>query len=109
MRVVMPAEFIRLPARMKNGTAISGKELMPLTMLARTMIGGMPLVMTKASEDSARAKATGTPMTIRTSSNRIMIRIDMAAGLQSDVRLFSIDSTISSGAARMRRHSHMAA
>ncbi len=77
MRVVMPAEFIRLPARMKNGTAISGKELMPLTMLARTMIGGMPLVATKASDDSASEIATGTPITMRTSSSRIMTRIDM--------------------------------
>ena len=33
MRVVMPAVFIKWPARMKNGTAISGKELMPFTML----------------------------------------------------------------------------
>jgi len=32
MRLVMPAEFIRLPAMMKNGTASSGKLSMPLTM-----------------------------------------------------------------------------
>jgi hypothetical protein len=40
MRVVMPALFIRLPARMKKGTASSGKLSMPLTMRWMTTKGG---------------------------------------------------------------------
>ncbi len=40
MRVVMPALFIRLPARMKNGTASSGKLSMPPTMRWITTNGG---------------------------------------------------------------------
>ena len=40
MRVVMPALFIRLPARMKNGTASSGKLSMPLTIRWMTTNGG---------------------------------------------------------------------
>ena len=40
MRLVMPALFIRLPARMKNGTASSGKLSMPLIIRWTTTIGG---------------------------------------------------------------------
>jgi hypothetical protein len=36
----MPALFIRLPARMKNGTASSGKLSMPLTIRWMTTNGG---------------------------------------------------------------------
>jgi len=41
MRLVMPALFIRLPARMKNGTASSGKLSMPLIIRCTTTIGGV--------------------------------------------------------------------
>jgi len=40
MRLVMPAEFIRLPARMKNGMARSGKLSIPLTMRCSTTKSG---------------------------------------------------------------------
>ena len=44
MRFVMPALFIRLPARMKKGTASKGKLSMPLTMRCTTTKGGrLPL------------------------------------------------------------------
>ena len=92
---------------MKNGTAISGKELMPLTMLASTIIGGMPLVATKASEASASAAATGTPMTISANSSRIMRRIDIERRPQSVVRFWSSSATNSRRRARSFRHSQM--
>ncbi len=41
MRWVIPAEFMRLPARMKNGTARSGKESSPPTMRWITTKSGM--------------------------------------------------------------------
>jgi len=41
MRLVMPALFIRLPAKMKNGTASSGKLSMPLIMRWTTTNGGI--------------------------------------------------------------------
>ena len=41
MRLVMPAEFIRLPARMKKGTASSGKESTPPYMRWITTKSGM--------------------------------------------------------------------
>jgi hypothetical protein len=41
MRWVMPAEFIRLPARMKNGTASRGNESSPPTMRWITTKSGM--------------------------------------------------------------------
>ena len=40
MRLVMPAEFIRLPAQMKNGTASSGKESTPPYMRWMTTKSG---------------------------------------------------------------------
>jgi hypothetical protein len=40
MRLVIPAEFIRLPARMKNGTASSGNESMPPAMRCRITKSG---------------------------------------------------------------------
>ncbi len=40
MRFVMPALFIRLPARMKKGTASSGKLSMPPIMRWTTTKGG---------------------------------------------------------------------
>jgi hypothetical protein len=44
MRPVMPATFIRLPARMKNGTASSGKLSTPAIMRwARITSGTVPL------------------------------------------------------------------
>src|SRR6478609_1854276 len=67
MRVVMPALFIRLPARMKNGTASSGKLSMPLTMRWITTKGGRLLdSRMKASEAPAMAMATGMPPAMKT-------------------------------------------
>jgi hypothetical protein len=37
----MPALFIRLPAKMKNGTASSGKLSMPLIIRCTTTIDGV--------------------------------------------------------------------
>src|SRR6266852_6240949 len=41
MRLVIPAEFIRLPARMKNGTASSGKLSRPPAMRWRITKSGI--------------------------------------------------------------------
>ena len=47
MRVVIPPTFIRLPARMKKGTASSGKLSMPPIMRWMTTKGGvLPLAIT---------------------------------------------------------------
>ena len=37
----MPAEFIRLPAKMKKGTASSGKLSTPPTIRCTTVMGGI--------------------------------------------------------------------
>src|SRR3954471_459920 len=72
MRFVMPALFIRLPARMKKGTASSGKLSMPLTMRWITTNGGRPpLSRMNSSEAPAMAMATGMPPAIR-ERNRIL-------------------------------------
>ena len=65
MRSVMPAVFIRFPARMKNGTARSGKLSTPFTMRCATTISGTcPETITKAAEEEASATPTGTPIRI---------------------------------------------
>src|SRR6476660_6485886 len=65
MRLVMPALFIRLPAKMKNGTASSGKLSMPLIIRCTTTNDGMfPVSRTYTSADPAIAIATGTPVAI---------------------------------------------
>jgi hypothetical protein len=42
MRLVIPAVFMRLPARMKNGTARSGKESTPPAIRCSTRKSGIP-------------------------------------------------------------------
>jgi hypothetical protein len=42
MRLVIPAEFIKLPARMKNGTASSGKLSSPPAIRCRITKSGIP-------------------------------------------------------------------
>ena len=80
MRLVMPAEFIRLPARMKNGTASSGNESMPFTMRwITTKSGTVPVAITKISDDPAIAMATGIPEPIRPRNSSLN-----APGLTSD-------------------------
>src|SRR5204862_2785836 len=65
MRVVMPPTFIRLPARMKNGTASSGKLSMPPIMRWMTTNGGgLPATITNSSDAPAIAMATGMPAPI---------------------------------------------
>jgi hypothetical protein len=47
MRCVMPAEFIRFPARMKNGTASNGNESRPPTIRwITTKSGTLPETIT---------------------------------------------------------------
>jgi hypothetical protein len=65
MRLVMPAEFIRLPAQMKKGTASSGNESTPPYMRWITTKSGMvPEYITYTSEATAIAMATGRPVTM---------------------------------------------
>src|SRR5690606_16791744 len=86
-----PAVFIRCPARMKNGTAISGKLLMPLTMLCSTVMDGMPFSMMKTRDDMPRATATGTPINSitnsRTKSRTSSIASSLGRGVGEDVGL----------------------
>src|SRR4051794_3343104 len=66
MRPVTPAMFMRLPARMKNGTASSGKLSTPAIMRWATITSGtMPVARMYRSDDTAMASATGSPISIR--------------------------------------------
>src|SRR5213075_1589366 len=68
MRPVTPAMFMRLPARMKNGTASSGKLSTPAIMRCASVTSGvMPVTRMYTSDDVAIASATGRPSSI---SNR---------------------------------------
>src|SRR5918993_1728070 len=74
MRFVMPAEFIRFPARMKNGTASSGNESMPLTIRwMTTKSGTRPVAITKISDEPAIAIATGMPDPISARNNSLKL------------------------------------
>src|SRR6185436_13606617 len=65
MRPVTPAMFIRLPARMKNGTASSGKLSTPAIMRCASVTSGvMPVMRMYSSDDVAIASATGSPSSI---------------------------------------------
>src|ERR1700712_1053081 len=66
MRPVTPAMFIRLPARMKNGTASSGKLSTPAIMRCASVTSGvMPVTRIYTSDDVAIDSATGRPSSIR--------------------------------------------
>src|SRR6185436_7743787 len=65
MRPVTPAMFIRLPARMKNGTASSGKLSTPAIMRCASVTSGvMPVTRMYTSDETAMASATGRPTSI---------------------------------------------
>src|SRR6266567_2078611 len=65
MRPVTPAMFIRLPARMKNGTASSGKLSTPEIMRCASVTSGvMPVTRIYSSDDAAIESATGRPRSI---------------------------------------------
>src|SRR3954471_10001364 len=65
MRPVTPAMFIRLPARMKNGTASSGKLSTPAIMRCASVTSGvMPVTRIYNSDDVAIDSATGRPSSI---------------------------------------------
>src|SRR5881394_3186100 len=67
MRPVTPAMFMRLPARMKNGTASSGKLSTPAIMRCASVTSGvMPVMRMYSSDDVAMASATGRPSSIST-------------------------------------------
>src|ERR1044072_833584 len=65
MRPVTPAMFMRLPARMKNGTASSGKLSTPAIMRCASVTSGvMPVTRMYTSDDVAMDSATGRPSSI---------------------------------------------
>src|SRR6266550_1697529 len=65
MRPVTPAMFIRLPARMKKGTASNGKLSTPAIMRCASVTSGvMPVTRMYKSDDVAIASATGRPSSI---------------------------------------------
>src|SRR5688500_8980494 len=67
MRPVTPAMFMRLPARMKNGTASNGKLSTPAIMRCASVTSGvMPVTRIYSSDDVAIASATGRPTSINT-------------------------------------------
>src|SRR5438552_889806 len=67
MRPVTPAMFMRLPARMKKGTASNGKLSTPAIMRCASVTSGvMPVMKMYSSDDVAMASATGRPSSIST-------------------------------------------
>src|SRR6202008_3157885 len=57
--------FMRLPARMKNGTASSGKLSTPAIMRCASVTSGvMPATRIYTSDEAAMASATGRPSSI---------------------------------------------
>src|SRR4051794_13087769 len=86
MRPVTPAIFIRLPARMKKGTASNGKLSTPAIIRWATMTSGtIPVTRMYRSEATAMAIATGTPINIRTTndpSRSNMIRLSDGGGVE---------------------------
>src|SRR5882757_3869521 len=65
MRPVTPAMFMRLPARMKKGTASSGKLSTPAIMRCASVTSGvMPVTRIYNSDDVAIDSATGRPSSI---------------------------------------------
>src|SRR5260221_2592065 len=65
MRPVTPAMFMRLPARMKKGTASSGKLSTPAIMRCASVTSGVMRVTRMYNGDEAAiASATGSPSTI---------------------------------------------
>src|SRR5882672_7171015 len=65
MRPVTPAMFMRLPARMKKGTASNGKLSTPAIMRCASVTSGvMPVTRIYTSDDTAMASATGRPTSI---------------------------------------------
>src|ERR1700712_1717628 len=93
MRPVTPAMFIRLPARMKNGTASKGKLSTPAIMRCASVTSGvMPVTRMYTSDDVAIASATGRPSSIssrnppRSSSMVSLFRsVERAGALQNRV------------------------
>src|SRR3954452_10042984 len=66
MREVIPPEFMRLPARMKNGIARSEYESAPTrTRCARSENGSPPCTTMASSDAMPMAKAIGTPTRIK--------------------------------------------
>ena len=59
-RVVMPPLFMTEAARMKKGTASSGKESMPVTVFWPRMKPGMPQIAMMISAETPSAMAIGT-------------------------------------------------
>src|SRR5438046_6248966 len=79
MRNVMPPTFIRLPARMKNGMASNGNEVVEAYMRCATMISRVspPCHHMIAIAVSARLMAIGTPIIIRTISRAKIVSVSM--------------------------------
>src|SRR3954469_2848574 len=91
MRPVTPAMFMRLPARMKNGTASSGKLSTPAIMSSASVTSAVtPLTRMSSSDDAAMAIATGTPSSISTrkppsnSSMKLPFKTVVGAGTFED-------------------------
>src|SRR3954469_25760036 len=93
MRPVTPAMFMRLPARMKNATASSGKLSTPAIMRCASVTSGvMPVTRIYTSDDTAIASATGRPTSINSrnppSSSSIALpfrAVECAGALQNRI------------------------
>src|SRR4051794_25408719 len=78
MRLASPPVFITSPARMKNGTAISGNESTPLmTFCAMIWESNMPSVVISAMPQMISANAIGIPIAIAPSKESVNTAIVM--------------------------------
>src|SRR5438445_4273764 len=113
MRPVTPAMFMRLPARMKNGTASSGKLSTPAIMRCASVTSGvMPVTRMYTSDDTAMASATGRPSSISSrnppSSSSIALAfrsVECAGALQDGV---APPPVLDRDLDRARKHQHEA-
>src|ERR1700682_5887675 len=93
IRPVTPAMFMRLPARMKNGTASNGKLSTPAIIRCASVTSGViPVTRMYSSDDVAIASATGRPSSIRTrkapsssSIGSILRSVECAGALQDRI------------------------
>src|SRR5712675_58475 len=76
--------FMRFPARMKNGTASSGKLSTPAIMRCASVTSGViPVTRIYSSDEVAIASATGRPSSIRIGS--ALRSVECAGALQDRI------------------------
>ena len=110
MRRLMPPAFISSPARMKNGTASSGKLSMPATRFcASSWVSQKSSAQAMPAPVSTRAKAIGMPRPISSSMPTEKTMKASASLLMMDAPCpYSTSDSCSRSSGRLRINSHSA-